>query len=425
MAENQKQAQTMTANLAKRYKFRVNEIVPKKTFLYYVKLPTGKKIKGRQAAYSKQEVQSALAAIGYKEAKIEPMLIDFKMKPPTANIIMFVNLASFLLKEKMGFDKILRMLADDEANPTLKEALKAIESELKKGKEGVEVFTKYEWVFGKFPAYMLGLATKSGNMADVYDATSKFMERDQEYKKKIKQAMVVPMVTVLLMNGALVYYVVDIFPATARLFVKFGMDIPPLTKGTLAASDFLAIHWWWMGLIVIAPIIATLIWWTTPNGKVWRDRNMIKLPIIGHLLHKSSIEIFFRVFSAIYAGADNNIETIQASAEACRNTYIERGIKTVTIPLMLKDGLSLVPALQRANVFNRTTLNRIRAGSESGNILQSARQIASYYEKETTYKMDSIIQSIEVFIGMYIFGILIFLTVVSSEIAMISPPTGV
>ena len=119
-------------------------IVPKKGFNYYVKLPNGKKIKGRQSAYSKLEVQAALAAIGYKEAKIEPVLIDIKMKPPTANIIMFVNLASFLLKEKMGFDKILRMLADDEANPTLKEALKNIESELKKGKEGVEVFSKYE-----------------------------------------------------------------------------------------------------------------------------------------------------------------------------------------------------------------------------------------------------------------------------------------
>jgi len=68
----------------------------------------------------------------------------------------------------MTYDKILRMLADEETNPTLKATLKKIESELKKGKEGTEVFNRYADVFGKFPAYMLGLATKSGNMAEVY-----------------------------------------------------------------------------------------------------------------------------------------------------------------------------------------------------------------------------------------------------------------
>ncbi len=114
---------------------------------------------------------------------------------------------------------------------------------------------------------------------------------------------------------------------------------------------------------------------------------LINLPIVGHLLHKSSIEIFFRVFSAIYAGAENNIETLHASAEACRNAYIEKGIKEIAIPLMLKEGMSLVPALAKAKVFNHGTLSRLKTGSETGNVLQSAQQICAFYEKETTYKM--------------------------------------
>ncbi len=423
LAKSKGKAKKMINNLAHKHHLRINSITPKQLFLYRVELPKGKKIKGRQYAFTKEEVSRALANIGYKNAKIEKAIINIRTKPPYSSILMFVNLSSFLLKEKMSYDKILRMLADEESNLTLKETLKKIESELKKGKEGTEVFARYKDVFGKFPAYMLGLATKSGNMAEVYDATAKFMERESEYKKQIRQALVSPAMTVVFMVIAVLYYIISIFPSTAKMFLRFGIDLPVMTATTLELSDFFAANWWWMFLLFIIPVIVISIWWKTPPGEVWRDKFLINLPIVGHLLHKSSIEIFFRVFAAIYSGAENNIETLNASAEACRNKYIEKGVKNVTIPLMLKDGMSLVPALAEANVFNHSTLSRLKTGTESGNILQSAKQISAFYEKETTYKMENIIQSIQTIVGAFIAIVITLLTVVSSEVATISPPT--
>ncbi|RLC50216.1 MAG: hypothetical protein DRI23_07560 [Candidatus Cloacimonadota bacterium] len=423
LARNMKTAKKLVEDVASKHKISINSILKKRVFLYYVKLPNGKKVKGRQAAFTKGEVARALTNIGYKNARIEPTLIDIKMKPPYSSILMFVNLSSFLLKEKMSYDKILRMLADEEANLTLKETLKKIESELKKGKEGTEVFARYEDIFGKFPAYMMGLATKSGNMAEVYDATAKFMEREAEFKKSLRQALMDPAFMVIAMTAAVLYYIIVIFPETATMFVKFGIDLPPMTATTLDLSDYFAANWWWMALLLVIPVVVMVAWWRTPKGMVWRDHTMIKLPILGHLLHKQSIEIFFRVFAAIYSGAENNIETLTASAEACRNKFIEKGIKEVTIPLMLKEGMQLVPALDKADVFNQSTLSRLKTGTESGNILQSAQQISLFYEKETTYKMQNIIQSIQTLVGGFIAVVITLLTVVSSEIATISPPT--
>jgi type IV pilus assembly protein PilC len=140
-------------------------------------------------------------------------------------------------------------------------------------------------------------------------------------------------------------------------------------------------------------------------------------------MHKTSIEIFFRVFAAIYGGAENNIETLRASAEACRNKWMEKGVKEIAIPMMLKEGASLVPSLAEAKVFNRTSLNRLRSGAEVGNVLASAGQIARYFEQETTYKMGNVIMSVQNFIGMFIGIVILFLTIVSSEIAMVSPAT--
>lgn len=423
LAHNKSKAKKLIHDIESKQSISVNQIDQKSNYIYKIKLPSGKKVKGKQAAFSKHELAQALSRFGYANAKIGPVIFDFQSKPSFSSILMFVNLSSFLLKEQMSYDKILRMLADEETNPTLKSTLKKIESELKKGKEGTEVFNRYADVFGKFPAYMLGLATKSGNMAEVYDATAKFMERDMEYKKSLRQALMTPMFTVIAMIAAVLYYIISIFPSTAELFIKSGIEVPKLTAATLQMSDFFGANWWWMALVFIIPIIILTIWWRTHSGRVWRDRVIIKLPIIGKLLHKSSIEIFCRVFAAIYSGAENNIETIQASAEACRNAYMEKNIKEITIPLMLKEGMSLVPALAAAKVFNQTTLSRFKAGSETGNVLTSAQQIAKFYEKETTYKMQNLISSIQTLIGAFIGIVITALTIVSAEIATVSPKT--
>ncbi|HQB41833.1 MAG TPA: type II secretion system F family protein [Candidatus Cloacimonadota bacterium] len=395
----------------------------KRDFFYYITMSNKKKVKGRQSAFSADEIKLALQKLGYQKIKVEPIMLDFKKKPPFEAILMFINLSAFMLKEKMTYDKILEMLADEESNPVLKETLKNIQNELKKGREGEEVFKQYEHVFGKFPAYMLGLATKSGNMAEVYDATAKFMERDMEYRKSLKQAIMSPAFTVFAMLLAVFYYLISIFPTTAKMFIRFGLDVPPMTKGTLIFSDFMAVHWWWILLIIFIPPIFVFMYWRSDVGQVARDKMLINLPIIGPLLHKSSIEIFFRVFSAIYSGAENNIETLRASAEACRNKYMEKGVKEIAIPMMLKEGAALVPALQASGVFNRTTLNRLRSGAETGNVVSSAEQIAKFYEQETTYKMQSLIMSIQSLIGAFIGIVITALTVVSSEVAMISPKT--
>lgn len=423
LASRHSKARHLVTNLAEKHRLIIKRILPKRNFFYTVRTPAGKKLKGKQAAYAKHEVADALVKMGYRDAKIQPVLFDIRRKPPFANILMFIQLSSFLLKEKMSYDKILRMLADEETNPTLKETLKSVESELKKGKEGTEVFSRYSGVFGRFPSYMLGLATKSGNMADVYDATSKFMQRTADYKKSLRQAFLTPIITLVATIAAVLYYIISIFPATANIFMKFGMTVPPMTAATLNLSAFFTGNWWWIFLIIAIPIVSVILWWRTPDGRVWRDRFLIKLPVIGNVLHKTSIEIFFRVFSAIYTGAENNIETLKSSAEACKNAYIEKGVKETTIPLMLKEGMSLVPALEAAEVFNETTLSRLKTGAEVGNVLQSAKQIALFYEKETIYKMQNLIQSIQGFIGLFIAIVIVLLTLVSAEVAFVSPAT--
>jgi len=392
------------------------------TFAYKVRKGTEKPVQGEQKAFSKEDVEAALGRMGYQIIRVQRKLLDFKMKPPFNDVVLFIRLSADLLREKIPYEEVLQMMMADIQSTSLKEAIREIQQELKAGKDGEEVFGKQERALGMFAAHMLGVASKSGNMVEIYETTAKYLERNQQFKKDLKSALIMPAVTMAAMLGAVAFYVGSIFPKTAEMFVKQGIDLSkqaPMTAKTLVLSEFLQNNVLYCLLVplVLGGIVFRFV--RSPRGRLFVDRWMIRIPVIGSLLHKMSIEIFSRVFNALYSGSGENMEPIRIGAEACQNKYMEERIKNVALPMMLKEGRGLVEALEATGVFTDTAISRYRSGAETGTIRKTALQLAEYYERDTSYRMKSVIDFIQTMIAMIMMIIMIALTVVSSETATI------
>ncbi len=393
----------------------------KVTFLYKIQKGTEKPVKGEQKAFSKEDVVNVIQKMGFRILRIEKKLLDFQIPPPAKDVVMFIRITADLLREKLAYDEILELLMNDIENRTLRNVLKEIYQDLKDGKEGKEVFYKHQNILGKFPAYMLSIASTSGDMAGIYDNTAKFMERNLEFKKNIRQALAMPMIIIFFMLAAVVYYVAYIFPKTAELFLKYDIELPPMTDYTLRIAYFCRDNIWILLLLTAALFGSAVKFFRSDKGRLIFDRYLPRFPFIGPLLHKTSIEIFARVFNALYAGSGDNIAVLRVAAEACRNMYMEKRIKERAIPRMVKDGIGLVEALEETGVFTKNALSQLRSGAESGTLKMISLQLANYYEKETKYKMKTVIDSINVAISLFIMIVMIGLTVVSSETAVIKP----
>ena len=142
---------------------------------------------------------------------------------------------------------------------------------------------------------------------------------------------------------------------------------------------------------------------------------------MGSLLHKLNIEIFCRVFAVLYSGSGDNISVIKIAAEACGNAYMEHRIKTITVPLMVAQGADLVKSMEASGVFTSMSLARFRSGAETGNVRNAARQMADYYENETTLKLRATVEMIQTVVAVFITIAIMILTLISSEIALIQP----
>lgn len=420
-SESYKEGKKKILKLADKNQLKVRNIERKATFLYKIRKGKERPVTGEQKAYTREEVIAALNKLGYNVVSVNKKLLDFSLKPPTQEIVSFVKISAELLEQKLPYNEILTLMINDIQNKTLKETLKEISNELKKGADSEVTFQKYQSIFGKFTAYMLGLASKSGNMSEIYRATAKFLERRQEFKKNLRSALITPFVTLFVLGLAILFYIGYIFPETAKLFTKFDIDLPPMTKATLAMSDFLSNNVILVLAAMIIPPIALFQYSRTKKGALTISRLMMKIPVIGSLIHKTHIEVFCRVFYTMYSGSAESIEPVKIAAEATGNAYFEDKIKSVAIPLMIKKGIGITDAFESSGVFTETALSRFHSGEETGTIKNTALQLANYYESETTYKLKNIIELIQVVIAMVIMIVMILLTLVSAETATISP----
>ncbi|MEM6285725.1 MAG: type II secretion system F family protein [Bacteroidota bacterium] len=424
-APNKKTAQKKVETLSTQHAFTLRDIEERMLFRYKIKHPSGKVVKGEQKAYAEDEIRSALERMGLEVVSIQKNLFNFNRKPPTGDIIMFVRLAANLLMEKMAFNEVMNLLMADISSDSLKHVLRDISSDLKGGMEAKQAFMKHQDALGKFTAYMLGVASQSGNMAEIYEATARFLERKDEFRKSIKSALIMPSVTILATIGVFIWYVWYIVPQTAGRFASFeGIELPPLTTFSLAMSAFLDK---WMGAMFVVSLLVSIglfAYFRTPKGQFLMAKYMIKIPVIGQLLHKLNIEVFARVFAILYSGSGENLEVIRVAAEACGNPYMEHQVKTITIPAMMGKGAGLVESMEASGVFTQMTLSRFKTGAETGAVRKSAQQIADYYERETTLKLKVAVETIQTFVGLFIGLMVAFLTVLSAETAMIRPSSN-
>ncbi|ARA93004.1 type II secretion system protein [Rhodothermaceae bacterium RA] len=422
-APSKRAAQGKIEALSEKHRFRPQVLEERAVYIYKVRHPSGKVITGEQKAFSADEVETALRKMGLEVLKVQKKLFNIQSKPPRQDIILFVRLAANLLNDKLPFDEVLNLLVADVSSRSLKQVIRDLNADLKGGMEAHQAFMKHQHMLGKFTAYMLGIASRSGNMAEIYEATARFLERQNEFKKSVRSAMITPAITILVLIAVFVWYIWYIFPMTAGLLADLNMELPAMTAKTLAFSYWLDENFLWLMLISTALGIAGYVFARSPKGTFLIHKYMIRLPVIGELLHKLNIEIFCRVFAVLYSGSGENIGVIKVAAEACGNTYIEHRIKTITVPMMVAKGADLVKAMEASGVFTSMAIARFRTGSETGNVRKSADQMATYYEKETTLKLKAAVEGIQTAVAIIITLAICFLTVVSSEIALVQPST--
>jgi type IV pilus assembly protein PilC len=387
----------------------------KRTFVY--KARRGDKlITGTQSAYSRQEVIAALKRIGYN---VQSVYSPWKLKfaAPAGDVVGFVSQSAKLLEQKLPFNEVLTLMADNLTNKTLNQSIRDIINDLRNGMDSREAFFRQSSVFGYHTAMLLGIATKSGDVVGIFRSVAQLVERRAEFSKALNSALMMPAITMLTLVGAIVFYALYLVPDMMEMLGPMMSEIPPVTKFTLDSSEYLKANYPWLIGLVGLMMGGFYAWMGTANGRLQFDRYIVKVPYVGGILRNTSVEIFTRVLGIIYTSAGENIEAIQIAADASGNTWFSRQIRTVAAPMMLTQGVELGRALAAVDFLPDMAMSRFKTAAETGSVKVTSQQLGDYYETENGFAMKNLVSVIELVVTIVIMGSLVFLTLLSSETA--------
>ncbi|UYB53339.1 type II secretion system F family protein [Xanthomonas sp. AM6] len=374
----------------------------------------GVKMKGEQTAKNANLLRAELRRQG-----ITPSVVKPKPKPlfgaagskiSPKDIAFFSRQMATMMKSGVPIVGSLEIIASGHKNPRMKKMVDQIRTDIEGGSSLYEAISKHPIQFDELYRNLVKAGEGAGVLETVLETVAAYKENIEALKGKIKKALFYPAMVVavaLLVSSILLVWVV---PQFEEVFKGFGADLPAFTQMIVAASRFMVSYWWILLIVLLGSVIGFIFAYKrSPSMQHGMDRLILKVPIIGQIMHNSSVARFARTLAVTFRAGVPLVEALDIVAGATGNSVYEKAV------LRMRDDVSVgYPvnvAMKQANLFPHMVIQMTAIGEEAGALDAMLFKVAEYFEQEVNNAVDALSSLIEplimVFIGTIVGGMVI------------------
>jgi type IV pilus assembly protein PilC len=220
-----------------------------------------------------------------------------------------------------------------------------------------------------------------------------YLERDLEATRKVKSAMVYPMIVAGMAIVTVVILAGFVLPRFKVFFEDLDAKLPLPTRMLLAFTDFFGQWWWAIGAGFAAIVIGYILALRTNGGRHARDKIALKIPVVGVTIQFAMVERFCRILSSMVAAGVPLPRSLRVATDSLHNLVFERALAGVAGQMLQGEGLARPLASTR--LFPATASQMLRVGEDTGSLDTQLVVTAAYYEGELDYKIKKLTSMIE------------------------------
>ncbi|MFG6108145.1 type II secretion system F family protein [Stenotrophomonas rhizophila] len=374
----------------------------------------GVKMKGEQPAKNMNLLRAELRRMG-----ITPTVVKPKPKPlfgaagakiSAKDIAFFSRQMATMMKSGVPIVGALDIIGSGHKNPRMKKMVDTIRTDIEGGSSLYEAISRHPVQFDELYRNLVKAGEGAGVLETVLDTVANYKENIEALKGKIKKALFYPimvMAVAMLVSGILLVWVV---PQFEDVFKGFGAELPAFTQMIVNLSRFM-VSWWLPILIVLVGSVFGFLaaYKRSPTMQHTLDRLILKVPVIGQLMHNSAIARFARTTAVTFKAGVPLVEALSIVAGATGNMVYEEAV------LRMRDDVSVgYPvnmAMKQTNLFPHMVIQMTGIGEEAGALDAMLFKVAEYYEQEVNNAVDALSSLLEpivmVVIGTIVGGMVI------------------
>lgn len=295
----------------------------------------------------------------------------------------------------------LQILEQQQKPGALKNVLLGVCEEVEGGASLSEAMSKYPKAFDKLYTKMVNAGEIGGVLDLILQRLAEFMEKAERLKRKIKGAMVYPIVVVIIAVLILTFIMWFIIPKFEEIFKDFGVKLPLLTTLLMEGSRWVAGSMPGQSipgaLIVLpSPIFIFFAWKlirASGPGKAATDWLLLRIPIFGSMLRKTAIARFTRTLGTLIGAGVPILEAIKITGETSGNYVYEKAL--LKVHDSIREGESFATPLRESKTCDSLVVNMIDVGEETGEMDKMLLKIADNYDEEVDVAVASLVSLLE------------------------------
>jgi type IV pilus assembly protein PilC len=374
-------------------------------FLWEGRDKGGKVIRGELRSVSEAAVNATLRRQGIIVQKVKKQKYGSGGKVRDKDIALFTRQLATMMKAGVPLLQCFDIVSKGASNPAVSRLLLEIKTEVETGSSLAQAFRKYPLHFDALFCNLVQAGEQAGILETLLDRLATYKEKILAIKSKIKSALFYPIAIVVVAFIITAVIMIFVIPAFKEVFTNFGADLPAPTLFVMAVSDWFVAYWYIIFPVIIGAVIGFLeAWKRSLPVQIFMDRLMLKLPVFGDLVLKSTIARWTRTMATMFAAGVPLVEALDSVGGASGNyVYL---MATKQIQQEVSTGTSLTLAMQNSGVFPNMVLQMCSIGEETGALDSMLSKVADFYEAEVDDAVEALSSLMEPMI-MVVLGTLI------------------
>lgn len=368
----------------------------------------GQKVKGEISGQTPALVKAQLRKQGInpkKVAKKSSLSLGSGKKIKPLDIALFTRQMSTMMRAGVPLLQSFDIIGEGFDNPKMRTLVDEVKQEVAAGNSFAASLRKKPEYFDDLYCNLVDSGEQAGALETLLDRIATYKEKTEALKAKIKKAMTYPIAVVIVAVIVTAILLLKVVPQFQNVFSSFGAELPAFTLMVIGMSA--ALQKWWLLILAILFAAAFAFKHAHQKSEKFRnslDRMLLKAPVVGPIVYKSSVARYARTLSTTFAAGVPLVEALDSVAGATGNIVFKNAVAQVKQDV--STGMQLNFSMRNTGAFPNMAVQMTAIGEESGALDDMLDKVASYYEDEVDNAVDNLTSLMEPII-MSVLGVLV------------------
>jgi type IV pilus assembly protein PilC len=311
----------------------------------------------------------------------------------TRDVVIMTRQFATMINAGLPLVQALGILADQTENKVLANVTRQVVYDVESGHTLADALRKHPKAFSDLFVNMVAAGEAGGILDTILLRLAQFLEKNDAIIRKVKGAMVYPVVIMSVAAIAICVLLIFVIPTFQTMFASVNLELPLPTRIVIGLSNVLKHYWWAMGGAIGLAAFGITRYYKTAPGKLQIDTLLLHIPVLGDVIRKSAVSRFTRTLGTLISSGVSILDGLEITARTAGNQVIHNAV--MASRASIAGGETIAAPLQKSKVFPAMVISMIAVGEQTGGLDEMLSKIADFYDEEVDAAVSTLLSLME------------------------------